>query len=222
MKISKREARKCERRAWMLEVARQSFYENGYAATTMSEIAAKLGGSKGTLWSYFPSKEALFTAVIDDATTEFMRQLSEVLELHEDVRSTLERLCLHFVTKVTAPMSIGLHRLVNGEGGRFPELGRIFYERGPKNVKALIGEYFEQCMEDGSMRRADPLLAANHLLGLCMMGTHQKLLLNVIDEPAVEELKAEAAAAVDAFVRAYGTENLAASPEPSAQQLRHE
>lgn len=206
MEMSKRETRKCERRACILEVARESFFENGYAATTMSEIAANLGGSKGTLWSYFPSKEELFTAVIDEATTEFRRTLSEVLELHEDVHSTLDRLSLHFVTRLTSPVAIRLHRLIHGEGGRFPELGRIFYERGPKNVKALIASYLEQCMDEGSIRRADAIFAANHFLGLCMTGSHQKLLLNVIDEADPEDLKAEAAAAADSFLRAYGTE----------------
>lgn len=206
MEMSRREARKWERRACILEVAQQSFFENGYAATTMSEIAAKLGGSKGTLWSYFPSKEELFAAVLDEATTEFKRQLSEMLELHEDVRSTLERLSLHFISRFTAPRSISLHRLVNGEGGRFPELGRIFYERGPKTIMAMIGAYFEQCMAEGALRDADASFAAKHFLGLLMVGSHQKLLLNVIDELSPQDLKAEAEAAVDAFLRAYGSE----------------
>lgn len=208
MQISRREARKHERRACILEVARQSFFENGYAATTMSEIAARLGGSKGTLWSYFPSKEALFTAVIEEATAEFRRSLNEVLELHEDVPSTVDRLCLHFITKLTSPLALRLYRLIHGEGIRFPELGRIFYERGPRNVKALIASYLEQCMDEGTIRKVDTLVAAQHLLGLCMLGSHQRLMFNVIDAANPEEVKAEAKAAADAFVRAYGTRQI--------------
>ena len=62
---SRREARRQSRREAILDVAAQSFLEHGYAGTTMSAIAATLGGSKGTLWSYFASKEVLFAAVID-------------------------------------------------------------------------------------------------------------------------------------------------------------
>lgn len=102
-------------------------------------------------------------------------------------------------------MAISLHRVINGEGGRFPELGRILYERGPKNLKALLAKYFEKCMAEGTLRQADPLFAANHLLGLCMMGTHQNLLLYVIEEPQPGKLKEEAILAVDAFLRGYGT-----------------
>src|SRR3546814_1098206 len=78
MKINRREERKTQRRASILEVARRSFFEKGYAATTMSGIAATLGGSKSTLWRYFSSKEELFAAVLDDATAEFKRELGEL------------------------------------------------------------------------------------------------------------------------------------------------
>src|SRR5579863_10433780 len=54
-----------KRRA-ILEVAREVFLAQGYAATSMSEIAAKVGGSKGTLYNYFRSKEELFAAFMAD------------------------------------------------------------------------------------------------------------------------------------------------------------
>src|SRR5579871_1168537 len=54
------------RRRAILEVGREVFLAQGYAAASMSEIAAKLGGSKGTLYNYFRSKEELFSAFIAD------------------------------------------------------------------------------------------------------------------------------------------------------------
>lgn len=202
--MSKREARKYERRARILEVARQSFFENGYAATTMSEIAAKLGGSKGTLWNYFPSKEGLFTAVLDEAIGEFKQQLMDVIELHEDACSTLSRLCLQFVTRLTQLQTVRLHRLIHAEGVRFPELGLIFYEHGRKSIMAMIAEYLDQCIKDGSIRDVDTSVAADHLLGLCMAGAHQKMLLNIVDGVTSDEINIEAANAVDVFLRSYG------------------
>lgn len=206
--MSKREARKYERRSRILEVARHVFFENGYAATTMSEIAAKLGGSKGTLWSYFPSKEDLFTAVLDEAISEFKRQLMDVIELHEDARSTLSRVCLHFVIRLTDLQAIRLHRLVHAEGERFPELGRIFYEHGRKCVRATVAQYLDQCIKEGSIRDVDTGVAADHLFGLCMAGAHQKMLLNIVDAVTTDEINIEAANAVDVFLRSYGSEIL--------------
>jgi TetR/AcrR family transcriptional regulator, mexJK operon transcriptional repressor len=57
--LSRREARPEVRREIILNVAMQSFLKHGYAGTTMSVIAETLGGSKGTLWSYYSSKEVL-------------------------------------------------------------------------------------------------------------------------------------------------------------------
>src|ERR1700761_2914102 len=58
-----------DRRKAILAIAREIFLTEGYAAASMSAIAARLGGSKGTLYNYFPSKEGLFA--------EFMRDQCE-------------------------------------------------------------------------------------------------------------------------------------------------
>ena len=97
--------------------------EKGYAATTMSGIAAALGGSKGTLWSYFPSKEELFAAVLDDATTAYRSRLAEILDPDGDLAGTLRTLGVNLLTKITSPESVALYRLVASEAGRFPEMG---------------------------------------------------------------------------------------------------
>ena len=75
MTISKRESQRLTRRAQIISAAREHFFEHGYADTNMSAIAAKLGGSKGTLWSYFPSKEALFTAIVEDTAAGIRNQI---------------------------------------------------------------------------------------------------------------------------------------------------
>src|SRR5580698_6331993 len=55
-----------QRREAILKVAREVFFEQGYTAASMSAIAARLGGSKGTLYNYFKSKEELFEAQVRD------------------------------------------------------------------------------------------------------------------------------------------------------------
>src|SRR5882757_67000 len=131
--MSRREVRRQDRRDTILAVATASFLVHGYAATSMSTIAATLGGSKGTLWSYFPSKEALFTAVLDDLTATYRDQLQALLDPRRgDVRATLKQFAAGFIAKILSCDAIGLHRLVQAEAGRFPEIGAIFYERAPR------------------------------------------------------------------------------------------
>ena len=200
---SRREARRQDRRDAILAVAAQSFLANGYAGTTMSAIAATLGGSKGTLWSYFPSKEALFSAFLDRATAAYRGRLSEIFDPCGDPRATLTRFCARLMERVMTPEIIALHRLVVAESGRFPEVGRIYYERGARITQALLTGYLEGVMERGLVRRDDARAAASALIGLCTAGYYQQVLTNWVDEVPPEQIERDIDRAVALFLRAY-------------------
>jgi len=200
---TRRETRRQDRRNAIVEVAAQSFLEHGYAGTTMSAIAATLGGSKGTLWSYFPSKPELFEAVIDGTTTAFRATLSEILNPSGPLRPTLARFCGGLLTKVTSAPAIALHRLVAAEAGRFPEMGRIFYERAPRMTHKMLAEFLSGAMDRGQLRRDDPLVAARLLMTLSMAGSHQQLVFGLIDSATPERIAADIDQALDVFMRAY-------------------
>ncbi|WP_336961599.1 TetR/AcrR family transcriptional regulator [Sphingobium aquiterrae] len=199
---TRREARKEDRRAAIITVAQASFLEQGYAGTSMSAIAATLGGSKGTLWSYFPSKEALFSAVLESATAEYRERLKVLLHPGDDLRATVERFCRGFLEKVTSPEALALHRVIQAEGARFPELGPIFFERAPMMTLRLLSGFLEEHMARGGLRADDPLLAARALVSLCIGGHHQRMMWRVeTRDPA--KIEADACFAADIFLRAY-------------------
>ena len=201
--LGRREARRINRREAILAIAYSSFLENGYAATAMSAIAAKVGGSKATLWSYFPSKEALFEAVLDQATSVYRTQILSLLDPPGDPEQTLRTFCISYLEKVTMPESIALHRLVHAEAGRFPEMGEIFYERATSTTWLLLAGFITSAIERGLLRSADPLRAAKILTSLCTSGSHQQLLLGRLQAPTPELIAADADAAMDVFLRAY-------------------
>jgi TetR/AcrR family transcriptional regulator, mexJK operon transcriptional repressor len=200
----RREANRLSRRETILDVAQGSFMEHGYDGTTMSGIAAELGGSKGTLWSYFPSKEALFAAVVDRATQEFRRQLTVILNPEDELEVTLKRFCEQYLAKVTSNEGIALYRLVIGESCRFPELGRIFYERAPRQTQLLLAEFIAGAQARGQLQEIEPLRAAQHLIWLCMSDHYQMRLTGLIDDISMEELAQDIDAALTTFMRAYG------------------
>lgn len=201
--LSRREARKLDRRDAILEVAGAYFLQHGYAATTMSGIAATIGGSKATLWSYFPSKEDLFEAVLDRATTRFRQRMIPLLDPGSDLEATLRSFCRRFIEKVVSPEALALHRLIHAEAGRFPEIGAIFYQRGPETTQRLLGEFIGLGMARGALRQDDPRRAAKLLTTLCLSGCHQQLLLGQIDRAEPEQIAADADYAVDMMLRAY-------------------
>jgi len=200
---SRRDARRDARREAILDVAARSFLERGYAGTTMSAIAAELGGSKGTLWNHYASKDVLFAAVIDRVTAAFRAQLSLILNRHDGIEPALRRYCTEFLRKVTSPQALAVHRLVVGETSRFPEIGRIFHESAPRQTHELVARFLDAAMADGLLRREDPLVAARHLTSLCMYGSHQRMLLGLDEALAPEVLAAEVDHAIGAFMRAY-------------------
>lgn len=61
---------RAQRERQMIDVAVQVFAEHGFVATSMDEIAARVGVSKPMLYEYFGSKEGLLLAAIRDARTE--------------------------------------------------------------------------------------------------------------------------------------------------------
>src|SRR5689334_4482959 len=152
---TRREERRDERRDMILDVARDCFLSLGYAATSMSAIAARLGGSKGTLYNYFKSKEELFAAMMERQCGELSDVLFDVSSVGDDPIHRLTHYGRSFLELLMAPLPLAIHRLVVAESERFPELGRAFYESGPRLVMMRIGDYLSVLMDQGKLRRAD-------------------------------------------------------------------
>ncbi|WP_084581450.1 TetR/AcrR family transcriptional regulator [Sphingomonas azotifigens] len=203
--VGKREARKQDRRAAILAIAKRHFMEQGYAGVSMSAIAAELGGSKGTLWSYFASKEELFDACVDEATRDYREQVMQLLIPSDNLKATLCAFIRSLLLKVTSRDAIRLHRVIHAEVERSPEMGEIFFRRGPQRTRELLAAYLQDAMHKGQLRTSDSLKAAVALTSLCM-GSQQRAMLGYQFSEA--EMEEEADYIVDLFLRAF-------APEPS-------
>ncbi len=201
---SKREERRDERREGILDVGRDCFLAEGYAATSMSSIASRLGGSKGTLYNYFKSKEELFEAVMQRQCGALAETLFDVTDDGEAPRERLEYFAGTFLKLLLTPEAIGIHRVVVGESGRFPELGRMFYDLGPKVILTKIASYLSDLMDQGALRRADPFVAAQQFKDLTISGVVQPRTWGVISGDMTDtEVEDQVNNAVDTFLRAY-------------------
>jgi AcrR family transcriptional regulator len=204
--LGKREARKQDRRAAILMIAKRHFMEQGYNAASMSAIAAELGGSKGTLWSYFASKEELFDACVDEVTRDYREQVMQLLVPSDNLQATLCAFIRSLLRKVTSKEAIQLHRVIHAEVERSPEMGEIFFRRGPQRTREMLAAHLEDAMHKGQLRRSDPLKAAFALTSLCM-GSQQRAMLGYHFSAA--EIDEETDYIVDLFLRAF-------APEPAA------
>jgi TetR/AcrR family transcriptional regulator, mexJK operon transcriptional repressor len=197
-----REARREDRRDAILDVAYECFVAEGYGSTSMSTIAARLGGSKGTLYNYFKSKEELFEAFVRRACAR-LQQRMDLASKDGDARDLLVQMACNFLDHLLSAEGIAIHRIVVGEGERFPELARLFYEAGPRTGLAKTAKILEGLMDQGVLRRSDPVLAAYHMKDLALSGLFNLRLWGVIADPTPQERAARAETAVDTFLRAY-------------------
>jgi TetR/AcrR family transcriptional repressor of mexJK operon len=195
-----------KRRA-IIAVAREAFLARGYAATSMSEIAANLGGSKGTLYNYFRSKEELFGAFMVETCQgpagEVFGRLPPLGE-SGDIRESLIDLGATLLEFLLREEMIALHRLVVAEAGRFPEIGRMFYEAGPQHGEVRFAEFFEGAITAGLVRRADPKMMGQRLKDLVLSDVYLRRLWGVLDPLSAKALRAHVAESVDIFLMAFG------------------
>jgi AcrR family transcriptional regulator len=208
--LSRRDLRKQIRRSTIVAEARKAFLRDGYAGMSMSGLIATLGGSKATLWSYFPSKEALFAAVLEDAAGAYARDVGEFLRLSDDLGNGLFELCKSLIGKIVSPEPLHLTRLVLAESGRFPEVGKIFYAHAIQPMEASVAVYLNRHMEAGRLRQTAPMAAARILIDLC--NAPQARCLWGAESFDDSEIERTAANIAHIFLRAYGPE-----PTPDLQ-----
>jgi AcrR family transcriptional regulator len=190
------------KRDTILSIAQQVFIEEGYAAASMSTIAARVGGSKGTLYNYFRSKAELFVAVIQNQCEIHQNQIFDFAE--PDIRKFLTELARRFVRMLLSDEVITIHRIVVAEATRFPEIGEALYEAGPKRGKLRLIAYLKQAMADGRLKPCDPERAAEQAMEMALGGMYRRRLWNVGPAPTEDEMESAIASAVDVFMAAYG------------------
>jgi len=210
MQIGKRESQRFEKRAQIIAIARQHFFEHGFDGTSMSAIAAQLGGSKRTLWSHFSDKDELFGAVVLDTASGIRAQI-EMPVGEGDPLQRLTRLCRSVIDRAVSPMVVAMFRLIGPIADRRPDLSRIFYERGPRETQRLIGEYLRENFAD-ILWTTDFTQAGIDLVTLSGAEMHFERIWGLNMQPTTQEKDERARRAAILFLRAYARDPAALVP----------
>jgi TetR/AcrR family transcriptional regulator, mexJK operon transcriptional repressor len=197
-----------ERRHHILDIAYEAFRRDGYSGTSMSHIAALLGGSKTTLYNYFSTKKELFVAVVDRESAKLFDQIFAVGESAGDFRATVIAFAQRLLSAMLADDIIAAQRMIVAESGRFPEVGYTAYETALQSGMRRLSERFARAIAAGDMRAADPKLAAEQLLDLTCGNLYRQRLWNVIADVGEETITAEALRIANTFLAAFGNDAL--------------
>jgi AcrR family transcriptional regulator len=156
-----------DNRAAILDAALKTFGERGYHATTLEEVASAAGVTKGAVYWYFKTKEALFGAVIERYSI-----FPDVAELAEgtgteDDEEQLTALATKFLAIIQE--RINFVRMLMCESQHFPEAADVASQQLIGRIYPLFGKYLARRIQVGAFRPVNPLLATQTFISSLVM-----------------------------------------------------
>ncbi|WP_434525245.1 TetR/AcrR family transcriptional regulator [Photorhabdus asymbiotica] len=188
----------------LLKVAAQVFAERGFDGASVNEMAKRANASKGTYYSRFPSKEELLVAVISQRIQEVEVGLDKAMNSEPDIRKALTIFAEEMCTVILSETMIENYRVVTLESQRFPQLGKIYYEKGVKKIVDFLVAYLARKIQEGKLNIVNPEISAEVFID-SIIGTPRLKATLGIDLPTPEEKSQRIAVAVQSFLAAYST-----------------
>lgn len=194
-----------EKRDEIVRIAAELFEKHGYDRCSMSALSERLGGSKATLYGYFPSKEDLLRAVLDFQVATDADRIMREFPSRDDLRESLILLGTAYLNKRMSPLPLANMRMLANQPA-CSTMGKQFYENIIRPAFERLSAKFERLMDEGRLRRADPWQVTMHWKGLCDWDLFEQRLMGVIDGPDPRLVERVVSAAADAFLELYGPE----------------
>ncbi|MGW8192221.1 TetR/AcrR family transcriptional regulator [Sphingomonas hankookensis] len=187
-----RRRRKETRPAEIAVAALQVFTEKGFAAARLEDVAERAGTAKGTIYLYYPTKEALFEAVVRDAFAPLLGQIGAALAEHATDCETL----LRFVIRTMYRELIGterreIMRLLIAESVRFPQLVEFYHREAISRGRALLGAVLARGVASGEFRDCPATRHPEVVMGPAVLAGVWKLVFEPV-EPLDLETYADA------------------------------
>jgi TetR/AcrR family transcriptional repressor of mexJK operon len=193
-----------ERLTELLDVAAEIFISEGFSAASTNEIARRANSSKTTFYSRFPTKEHLFLAVIERRINGIFQQVAGSLPEERPIEETLQKFGSALIRLALSKEQIALIRVVSMEAAKFPELGKRYYELGPKRAEERLAAYLRKQVEGGRLLNEDTRQMAQHFVSLVSGGPVRWFVLGFDPIPMSKNaIHKHLDSAVLIFMRAY-------------------
>lgn len=202
--LPKRQQNRIEREQRILEAALKVFAETGYSGATMDAVAIEAGLSKPTLYQYFQSKEALFSAMMQGKRNLMLSVFQR--PSGTDITADLLEFAWDYADTVMRPDMLSIARLIIGEVQRFPEIGHAYQESGPDKLLRDIMGYLESQRAADKLAFDDAELAAQDLWGLILSAPRTQALHLLDHQPTRTELARYIHNGLRVFLKAYSTD----------------
>lgn len=165
-----RQRRKEARPAELAAAALELFVEKGYAATRMEDVAARAGVSKGAVYLYFATKEALFDGVIRQAILPALIRGEERLDRYRGTTSELLRDTLEqWLALLSEGPLARIPKLMVTDSDKFPELSQVFHQTVIARGRRLLGRVVARGIKLGEFREVDAKAVTELLFSAVLM-----------------------------------------------------
>jgi AcrR family transcriptional regulator len=162
----RKEARPSELTAAALEL----FVEKGFAATRLDDVAAHAGVSKGTLYLYFDSKEALFKAVIEQGIVPlFVAAEQQLVDFPGSSTDLLRYLLESWWQQIGGTHLAGVPKLIISESRNFPAVAQYYHDNVIVRGRALMRTVLQRGIERGEFRALDVETAIDVIISPLLM-----------------------------------------------------
>ena len=170
----------------------------------MDAIARDAGVSKATIYAHFPDKAVLFEELIKEECAKQWPNIAILDDEPGDVRAALIAVGRTYAEFLVSPKVLQTYRMVIAEAPRSPELGRAFYDGGPKRITDKLAAYLARAEAQGKLALGDPRLAARQFFSMLRCEHHLRALTGIDPEPTATEIARIVDGATEVFLRAYG------------------
>ncbi len=162
----KRQRRKDARPAEIIEAGLAEFAEKGFAGARLSDVAARAGVVKGTIYRYFDNKEALFQAAVKSRIISTLDDVGDLVEAYPGSTDELLRLVLKVIyEKIVASDARVLLRIIIAEGARFPDIPAYYYRESIAKGMALIDRIVQRGISRGEFQDGPMTKMPNIIMG---------------------------------------------------------
>lgn len=193
-------------RSRILNAALDVFVLDGYTGASTDVIAAAASASKQTVYKYFGDKEGLFRALISDMVDRVHDSIVRLdIDSYPDGDAVVRALAKLLSDSVLDRRVQRFRRLVIAEAGRFPDIGRAYYEGAFEHTLGYMADLLASASARGWLHIDDPRIAANQLAGLLLWIPSNRIMMtgrfDAITEAEVESCRESG---VRVFLAAYG------------------
>jgi len=165
-----RKRRKEARPGELLAAALILFVEKGYAATRLDDVAARAGVSKGTLYLYYASKEALFKSVIQEGIVPVLAENEAIAASHEGSSfALLEKMLENWWARIGSTAFAGIPKLIIAEAQNFPEIAAYYNTNVIERGRAMVGAALQRGVDSGEFYPCDVEQAIDVIIAPVLM-----------------------------------------------------